>query len=216
MEGTPQISVSIVEDNKLIRDNLIQYIKYMDDITLINSSGSVESFLHSIEKDPRIVSDIVLLDIGLPGMSGLEGIAPILEKQPEANIVMLTTYEEEDKIIAALCSGAVGYISKKTSLADIMEAIRVVYGGGSYMSPSVAREITNHFAPKSIAKKNNILTDRQTLILALLTEGLSYAAVGSKLGISKETVKTHIKRIYKALKVPNKASAISKFVKGQI
>lgn len=215
-----KISVSIVEDNVAIRENVSTYISFSDDITVSNSYGSIESYLDDIIRNPNVVTDILLLDIGLPGKSGLEGLPLILEKQPNLDIVMLTTYEEEDIILKALCLGAVGYISKKSSLAEICEALRIVSNGGSYMSPLIAREIFKHFANSSSTLnpkarvKSNMLSPRQLDILEKLVDGMSYKSIGAELHISVETVKSHIKKLYKVLHVHNKAEAISKYLKG--
>lgn len=215
-----KISVSIIEDNIAIRENVSTYISFSDDIIVQNSYGSIESYLDYVNRNPNIVTDILLLDIGLPGKSGLEGLPIILEKQPSLDIIMLTTYEDEDIILKALCLGAVAYISKKSSLAEICDALRIVNSGGSYMSPLIAREIFNHFAKSSELKqikiKSNILSPRQLDILEKLVEGMSYKSIGHELNISVHTVKSHIKKLYKVLHVNNKAEAISKYLKGEL
>lgn len=212
-----KISVSIIEDNKSIRENVSKYISFSDDMTILSAFNSIESFIEFGRKQPNVISDILLLDIGLPGKSGLEGIPLIVEQQPAIDIVMLTTYEDEEIILKALCLGAVGYISKKTSLADITDALRIVNSGGSYMSPMIAREIFNHFG-KGISKTNkpNILSPRQIDILEKLVEGKTYHTIAEELDISKETVKSHIKKMYKVLHVQNKAEAITKYLRGDI
>lgn len=212
-----KISVSIIEDNKSIRENVSKYITYSDDMEVLSAFDSIESYLEYGAKKQAILSDLLLLDIGLPGKSGLEGIPLILEQQPGIDIVMLTTYEEEEIILKALCLGAVGYISKKTSLADITEGLRIVHNGGSYMSPMIAREIFNHFGkPKPNTDKPNILSPRQNDVLKKLVDGKTYQAIAIELNISVYTVKTHIKKLYRVLHVQNKAEAISKFLKGEI
>ena len=212
-----KISVSIIEDNKSIRENVSKYISFSDDMTVLSAFNSIESFIEFGITQPGVISDILLLDIGLPGKSGLEGIPLIIEQQPAIDIVMLTTYEDEDIILKALCLGAVGYISKKTSLADITDALRIVNNGGSYMSPMIAREIFNHFG-KGISKtpKPNILSPRQMDILEKLVDGKTYHTIAEELDISKDTVKSHIKKMYKVLHVQNKAEAITKYLKGDI
>jgi CheY-like chemotaxis protein len=144
--------ISIIEDNKVVRDNVSKFIGFHEEFELSMVYGSVESFLHALTINPTLQSDILLLDIGLPGLSGLEAIPLILEKMPQQDIIMLTTYEEEDVILRALCSGACSYISKKASLEEIVDALRIVANGGSYMSPSVAREIVNHLMGGRVSK----------------------------------------------------------------
>lgn len=207
--------ISIIEDNRVIRENVMKFIGFHEEFELGEAFGSVESLLHKLQIDPGYRIDILLLDIGLPGMSGLEGIPLIRKKLPDVDIVMLTTYEEEDMILRALCSGACSYISKKASLEDIVEAIRIVVNGGSYMSPSVAREIVQHLMGGRVSKAT-ILTERQKEILEQLVEGKSYGAIAKELFISVETVRSHIKSMYRTLEVNNKAEAISLYLKGHI
>jgi len=208
------IRVSIIEDNKVIRDNVSKFISFHDDFEIAAVHGSAKTFLESLQIG-GVQTDILLLDIGLPGISGLEAIPLILEKMPELNIVMLTTYEEEDVIVKALCSGACSYISKKASLEEIVEALRIVAAGGSYMSPSIAREIVNHLMGGRISKAT-ILTDRQREILEKLVDGKSYQTIAAELYVSIETVRSHVKKMYKVLHVNNKTEAITQYMKGYI
>lgn len=210
-----KVRVSIVEDNKVIRDNVSKFISFHEEFEVAAVHGSANSFLDSLIVNPSFHSDILLLDIGLPGISGLEAIPLILEKMPELNIVMLTTYEEEDVIVKALCSGACSYISKKASLEEIVEALRIVAAGGSYMSPSIAREIVNHLMGGRVSKAT-ILTDRQKEILERLVDGKSYQTIAGELFVSIETVRSHVKKMYKVLHVNNKTEAITQYMKGYI
>jgi len=207
--------ISIIEDNTIIRDNVMKFIGFHEEFEVSEGFGSMESFLHKLTIDPNYPVDIMLLDIGLPGMSGLDGLPVLREQLPDLDIIMLTTYEEEDMILKALCSGACSYISKKASLEEIVEAIRIVVKGGSYMSPSVAREIVQHLMGGRVSKAT-ILSDRQKEILELLTDGKSYSAIGKALFISTETVRSHIKKLYRTLEVHNKAEAIAMYLKGHI
>jgi DNA-binding NarL/FixJ family response regulator len=207
--------ISIIEDNKVIRDNVSKFIGFHEEFDVTMVHASVESFFRALDLDPRLTTDIILLDIGLPGMSGIEALPYIFERLPEVNVVMLTTYEEEDIILKALCSGACSYISKKVSLPEIVDALRIVVNGGSYMSPSIAREIINHLMGGRVSKAT-ILSDRQKEILQKLVDGKSYQAISEELFISVETVRTHVKKMYKVLHVNNKTEAISKYMKGHI
>ncbi|WP_435355993.1 response regulator [Emticicia sp. SJ17W-69] len=207
--------ISIIEDNKVIRDNVSKFIGFHEEFELAMIHGSVESFLYEIEANPKKNTDILLLDIGLPGMSGIDALPILLERKPEMNIIILSTYEEEDMILKALCSGACSYVSKKASLTEIVEAIRIVVNGGSYMSPSIAREIINHLMGGRVSKAT-ILSERQKEILEKLVDGKSYNAISEELFISIETVRSHIKKMYKVLHVNNKTEAITKYMKGHI
>lgn len=210
-----KVSITIIEDNKVIRDNVSKFISFHEEFAIAAVHGSATSFLDSLVVSPQFQSDILLLDIGLPGISGIDAIPLILEKMPELNIIMLTTYEEEDVIVKALCRGACSYISKKASLEEIVEALRIVAAGGSYMSPSIAREIVNHLMGGRISKAT-ILTDRQKEILEKLVDGKSYQTIAGELFVSVETVRSHVKKMYKVLHVNNKTEAITQYMKGQI
>ncbi|MBP6811854.1 MAG: response regulator transcription factor [Haliscomenobacter sp.] len=207
--------ISIIEDNKVVRENVSKFVGFHEEFELCQVHGSVESFLHVLNINPSLQSDILILDIGLPGLSGLEAIPLILERLPQQDIIMLTTYEEEDVILKALCSGACSYISKKASLDEIVEALRIVANGGSYMSPSIAREIVNHLMGGRVSKAS-ILSDRQKEILEKLVDGKSYATISTELFISIETVRSHVKKLYKVLQVNNKTEAITQYMKGYI
>jgi DNA-binding NarL/FixJ family response regulator len=210
-----KIRVSIIEDNKVIRDNVSKFISFHEDFEIASIHGTANSFLDSLVISPSFHTDILLLDIGLPGISGIDAIPMILDKMPELSIVMLTTYEEEDVILKALCSGACSYISKKASLEEIVDALRIVAAGGSYMSPSIAREIVNHLMGGRVSKAT-ILSDRQKEILEKLVDGKSYQTIASELFVSVETVRSHVKKMYKVLHVNNKTEAITQYMKGYI
>jgi two-component system, NarL family, response regulator LiaR len=207
--------ITIIEDNKVIRDNVGQFIGLHEEFEIAAAYGSASSFLNSLTPANSFQSDILLLDIGLPGISGVEAIPLILEKMPDLNIIMLTTYEEEDVILKALCSGACSYISKKASLEEIIEALRIVVAGGSYMSPSIAREIVNHLMGGRISKAT-ILTERQREILEKMIDGKSYQTIADELFVSVETIRSHVKKMYKVLHVNNKTEAITQYMKGHI
>ena len=141
-------------------------------------------------------------------MSGIEGIPLLLNELPNVDIIMLTTFEDNDSIYKALCAGACSYLSKKTPLKKILEAVEIVNNGGSFMSPSIARKIVNHFAPKRI--KSDLLTSRQRDIVAGIVDGKSYKMIAEDLFVSLDTVRSHIKNIYKILEINSKAELIKK------
>ena len=208
--------ITMIEDVPSIRENVSKFIGLHDEFEVIQTFDSVESFVQHTDVDAGFSPDILLLDIGLTGMSGVDGIPLILNKRPYIDIIMLTTYEEEEVILKALCSGACSYITKKASLKQIVEAIRIVTNGGSYMSPSIAREIVNHLLGGSKKTATNSLSERQNQILKGLSEGKSYKLISEELFISVETVRTHIKKLYRHLQVNNKAAAISMYLRGEI
>lgn len=208
-------TIAIIEDHKTIRDNVSKYVNLQDDLKVGIEASSVEHFFDQLRKHDGNIPQVLLLDIGLPGMSGLEGIPLLLEQLPDLDIIMLTTYEEETKILKAICSGASSYLSKKSSLQEIVNTIRIVLNGGSYMSPSVAREIVVHLMGGRKSKAE-MLTARQKEILVMLVDGKSYQEISELLFISFETVRTHIKNLYKVLHVNKKSAAIAMYLKGEI
>ncbi len=212
------INIGIIEDDRVIHESLVSSVNMYPALNLAFDAYSVEEALEIINDDIKLIPDVILLDIGLPGMDGISGIPHIKECLTETDIIMLTTYEESEIIFKALCSGACSYISKKTSLKVIMDSVFTVYRGGSYMSPTIARKIAEHFAPlKKITVENKTqLTDRQLQIVKELSEGLSYKGIANKLNISIDTVRSHIKKIYKMLEVTNKLTVINMYRDGKL
>lgn len=209
------IRLAIVEDDPIIRESLLKYMSANPSIDIRIAANSMEDFFEKTKENMITAIDVLLLDIGLPGMSGLQGIKLVKKQFPKVDIVMLTTFEEDDKIFNALCAGACSYISKRTSLAQIRDAVFTIFRGGSYMSPSIARKVAEYFMPKE-SKKDNILTDRQKDIVRGIVDGLSYKMIANRLGISLDTVRDHIKRIYRALEINSKAELIRKSLDGEI
>ncbi|WP_026211561.1 response regulator [Lewinella cohaerens] len=208
-----KISLAIVEDEQIIRKSLTTYLGKNPEFELFQVSTSVEGFLAAAANSGQKGPDVILLDIQLPGINGIEGIPAIKTLFPEVDIIILTTFEDEEKIFAALSAGACSYLSKRTPLQRIQEAILTVYRGGSYMSPSVARKIADHFMPKQKVEENAILTARQQDIVNGIVDGLSYKMVANRLDISLDTVRTHIKHIYRALNINSKGELIKKAIK---
>lgn len=209
------IKIGIIEDQPLVLDNLTAFFEQIPVFELVFSANSIEEF----QKEARFSFpiDVLILDIGLPGISGIEGIPLIRAMDATIDIVMLSAYEDSERIFKALQAGAVGYISKKSSLIQIKDAIEIIARGGSYMSPSIARKVIGFFAPT--AKKKSVdqgLTNRQNQIVEGLADGLSYKLIADKYGISIETVRDHIKKIYKKLGVNSKTEVITKKLKGEI
>lgn len=212
---TMSTKISMIEDNKVIRKNVMKFLSFHEEFEVVEVFGSVESFIYKKQVDKNFECELLLLDIGLPGISGIEGIPKIKEVLPEIDIVMLTTYEEEDMILRAICAGACSYLSKKASLEEIIECLRVVIKGGSYMSPSIAREIITHLMGGGVSKAT-ILSSRQIEIIQALVNGKTYKSIAKELFISVDTVKGHIKKLYSTLQVNNKAEAIAMYLRGEI
>jgi DNA-binding NarL/FixJ family response regulator len=195
-----KIRLALVEDDKMIRDSLETFLNNQPEIEVLATAGSVEEFLLLINSTS--LPELILLDIGLPGVSGIEGIAAIRNRCPETDIMMLTASDDSNHVFQALCNGAISYLSKRSTLSNIKEAILTIFKGGSYMSPSIARQVINFFRTKqSNIQPDYNLTSRQKEIIEGLMDGLSYKLIGEKLDISIETVRDHIKKIYKKLAV---------------
>lgn len=210
------IHLGIIEDEPVLRKNIHLFFSELPGFELQSSTGSVEGFLEQVPASAPL--DVLLLDISLPGgMSGLEAIALLKERYRNADIIIWSSYDDPDKIFQALQSGADSYLLKRESLTTIRDAVQTVYHGGAFMSPSIARKVVNYFAPRQQKKKApSALTDRQLQIVDGLVNGLSYKMVGADLGISVETVRDHIKKIYKRLDVNSKAEVIRKRMNGEI
>jgi len=199
------IKLAIIEDDLVIQESLVEYFGLQESIEIVLVVNSVETFFEEI-KGVESLPNILLLDINLPGISGLKGLPLIKKELPDLDVMMLTTFEETDKIFEALSFGACSYMSKRISLQKILEAVQIVSQGGAYMSPSIARKIANYYAPK----KEQILTDRQMEIVDGIVSGKSYKMIASDLFVSIDTVRSHIKNIYQILEINCKAELIRK------
>lgn len=205
------ISVAIFEDNKVLRESLQQLINNTGDIVCTGSFADANKLLRNIRMaDP----DVVMMDINMPGISGIEAVQIIKEAFPQIRILMQTVFEENDKIFAAICAGASGYMLKKTPPQKMIEAIRETYLGGAPMTASVAAKVVEMFRLQSGSKKNEFinLSEREKEILSLLVKGKSYKAVASACFISIDTVSTHVRHIYEKLHVHSKSEAVAKAI----
>lgn len=206
-----QIFISIIEDEALVLNSLKGLINKQTMFSLAAVADSVESFLSMTHEE---IPNILLLDINIKGgMTGLEGIRLIKDKFPTVEIIMLTTFDDADHIFKALCAGSSAYLTKRTPFSKIIEAIITVHRGGSYMSPKIARKVVDYFAPK---KSKTTLTPRQHQIVDGVMEGLSYKLLADKLLISTETVRDHIKKIYRKLEINSKTELIMKKINDEI
>lgn len=207
------IKLGIIEDEPLVQENLQAFFELQPDVEPVFLCDSVEL---ALQDSVGVEVDIILLDIGLPGMSGLEGIRLLKQRFREVNIIMLTSFDDPDRIFKALHAGADAYLIKRSSLQTIREAVLTVHKGGSFMSPSIARKVIDHFAPPKRQAGGETLTKRQGQIVEGLVEGLSYKMIADRFSISVETVRDHIKKIYKKLHVNSKAEVIRKKMDGEI
>ena len=208
-----RIAIGIIEDDPIMRRSLENFLGGNPAFSVVLVADSVENGLKKLQRG--IVPEILLLDIQLPGLSGIEGVPLLKRVVTKLEIIILTTFEASERIFAALCAGACSYVSKRTSIKKIEEVIHTVHRGGSYMSPSVARKIATHLSTKP-EKNETALTARQMDIIQASVDGLSYKMAAEKLGISIDTVRTHIKHIYRALNINSKAQLIRKAIKGEL
>jgi DNA-binding NarL/FixJ family response regulator len=206
------IKIALIEDDKVVRNNLADFFARQPGLTCVISAGSVDDFFEKAAKVTEL--DIVLSDIGLPGMTGIEAIPLIKKKFSEVSIVILSVYADSERIFKALCAGAVGYLQKDTPAEEILECINIISKGGSAMSPTIARKVVDYFAPKRTY--NEPLTAKEQQVITAMVDGLSYKMIASRLGITLETVRQHIKNIYRKLHVNTKSEVIVKSLKGEI
>lgn len=206
------IPIAIIEDEPITRKSLHSFLGRNKQLEIVIVCDKVKDFLTAVANQKINSPQVLLLDVQLPGMTGIEGIPLIKSVLPDIDIIMLTTFEDTERIFAALSAGACSYLSKRTPLPRIQETIMTVHRGGSYMSPSIARKVANHFIPKQKAKEDALLTARQQEIVDGIVDGLSYKLVADRLGISIDTVRTHIKHIYRALNINSKGELMKRML----
>ena len=210
------INVAIVEDNNTIREGLAALINGTEGYKCVGAFGDVESFLPKINSLPI---NVVLMDIGLPGMNGIEGTKAAAIKNPDLSILMLTVYEESEFVFDALCAGACGYLVKKTPPARLLEAIKDANDGGSPMSSRIARQVITAFKEGhniTSSTKDYDLSDREISVLNLLADGCNYQEIAEILFIAVDTVRHHIRNIYKKLHVHSQSEAVAKAIRKKI
>ena len=207
------ISVSIVEDNDKLRGTLAKVIGRAEGFRFASDYGSAEDALAGL---PKVKPDVVLMDINLPGMNGVECVRQLKVLLPATQIMMLTVYEDTENIFNALAAGASGYMLKRTPVKELIEAIHEVKRGGSPMTTHIARKVVLSFQKTSgqqqAANELSELSEREQQVLDLLAQGLIYKEIADKLQISYETVHTYIRRIYEKLQVRTRTEAVAKFL----
>lgn len=216
METTERkpVTVAIIEDRREIREGLTMMINFTEGF---KCSGSYRSMEEALARLPHQLPDVVLSDIGLPGMDGIEGITILKEKFPELTILMLTVYDDNDRIFDALCAGACGYLLKKTPPAKLIESLNEALAGGAPMSPEVARKVITIFRDYRPPERVDYdLTPHETRLLKLLVEGHSYKTAASELNVSVNTVSFHLKSIYEKLQVHSKSEAVAKALQNRL
>ncbi|MBZ0328237.1 MAG: response regulator transcription factor [Altibacter sp.] len=202
----PIIKICIVEDDALILKSLQQVLNNAEGYSVTGTFFSAEAALENLKEHHP---DVLLLDIDLPGISGIEAIPKLKKLQPELNIVMLTVHEESDLVFSALRQGAVGYLVKGSNSKYLLQGISEVFEGGAPMSPSIARQVIASFKPT----KGSVLSERELEVLQKLSNGTNNKQIAQDLFVSTNTIKAHIKNIYKKLHVNSRAEAVSKAIK---
>lgn len=201
----------IVEDHAAFRRTLVRVLNAEAGLQCTRDFDSCEKLLAALGKPD--VPDLILLDVGLPGMSGIEGIRLIKECAPKTLVVILTVFEDDDKVFNAICAGAAGYLLKTSSGTDITQAVRDALAGGSPMNPRIARRVLEMFSKLAPKQNDYGLSDREKEILQLMTTGLIKKEIADRLTLSIHTVDTYLRRIYEKLAVNTRTGAVAKALK---
>jgi DNA-binding NarL/FixJ family response regulator len=205
------INVSIVEDDRRIRESMAVLVNGSEGVSCVSTHASGEEALTRV---PEIRPDVLLMDINLPGMSGIECVRKLKAQMPRMQILMLTMYEDDEKVFQSLVAGASGYLVKRTSPTDLLKAIEEVHGGASPMSGKIARTVVEHFRKlQDDSPQEDFLSKREEEILNLLVKGYRYKEIADALCISFETVRSHLKNIYVKLHVHSRTEAVVKYRK---
>src|SRR5438876_5324692 len=203
------IDVAIVEDDPHVRKTLAEWIDRAPDFRLLAEWGDAESALAPLEESKP---DVVLMDINLPGKSGVDAVKRLKPALPNTQFVMLTVYEDEDHIYNALSAGATGYLLKQTPREELLAALQDVHRGGSPMTSNIARKIVQSFRQiPAPAAEGEVLSPREEEVLDMLTQGFLFKEVADRLNISVHTVNTYVRRIYEKLHVRSRAQAVAKY-----
>lgn len=210
-----QIKVSIFEDNKHLRESLYYLIHGTQGLICVGQHADCNDLEFALKRDQP---DVVLMDIEMPGINGIEGVRQLKKYNPEIQVLMQTIFQDDEHIFQAICAGASGYILKTTSPAAYIDAIRDVYNGGSPMTGSIARRVLMLFQQNAIPQSSvdYQLTTREKEILSLMVQGKSFKMIAEASGVSYETVRTHMKSIYHKLHVNSNTEAVSKALRERI
>jgi DNA-binding NarL/FixJ family response regulator len=206
------IRISVFEDNALLRNSLSDFFQTREDFVLAGAYADASNLVSKIEQD---APHLVLMDIGLPKVSGLEALATLKGKFSTIKVVMYTVFDDDDSLFRAICSGADGYVLKSSSFDELINLLLLITQGGAVMTPSIARRVLDHFArllPAGSGTDYN-LTGREKDVLSLLVNGLSYKMIAAELELSLETVRTYVKRTYEKLQVRSVSAAVVKAIK---
>lgn len=204
------ITVSIVDDDAGQRESIAAFLNSASGFKCVNTYVSAQEAIAAIPQEPP---QVVLMDINMPRVDGIECTRRLKEVAPEVQILMLTVYEDTDKIFSALAAGASGYLLKRSDPAKLLEAIREVHAGGSPMSGPIARKVVLSFQPGPREDKgSDSLSTRERQVLEFLAKGYAYKQIGGELGVSMDTTRTYIRRIYEKLHVHSRTDAVVRFL----
>lgn len=204
------IRVAIVEDDRVTRESLVRLVERHKDLACVGAFSSGEE---ALEELPSNLPDVVLMDINLSGMTGIECVGSLKQKHPGLQVLMLTTYDDTENLFDSLRAGANGYLLKRAPAPEILNAIQEVHEGGSPMSTNIARKVVTYFHPRrQTAPELQTLTPREHEILTELCRGLHYKEIADQLGISTSTVRAHLHTIYGKLHVQSRTEAVVKYL----
>jgi DNA-binding NarL/FixJ family response regulator len=213
MDSTEKKHIWVVEDHAPFRRTLGKVLNAEQDMHCSREFDSCELALHALDKEKAHVPDVILLDVGLPGMSGLEGIRHFRERLPKVQVIILTVFEDDEKIFQAICAGASGYLLKTAGANAIVQAIHDALSGGSPMNPRIARRVLEMFSKLAPKKSDYGLSEREQEILQHMVKGLIKKEIAGRLQLSVHTVDTYLRRIYEKLAVNTRTGAVAKALK---
>jgi len=208
------ISVWLVEDNHTFRNTIARLLNQVPDLHCPHDFSNSEDALETLASG--VVPDVVLVDVELPGMNGIQAVRRMKSMSPATRIIMLTVFDDHDKIFTAICAGASGYLLKTSPVETIVDSIREVYAGGAPMTPRVARSVLDMFGRLMVPQHDYGLTSREQEILELMTKGLIKKEIADQLTLSYHTVDTHLRNIYAKLHVNTRGGAVAKAVKERL
>ncbi len=208
------VTYAIVEDDREIRDNIESMIDTNENYRCVLSVERIEFLLKRL--DANNLPQIILMDINLPGMNGIDGTRLIKEKYPEIEVIMLTSYDDSNRVFESLKAGASGYLLKTISFKELHAALELLRAGGAPMTPQIARKTLEFFRPRKKEMRKSVLTEKEKEVVQGLVDGLSYKLIADRMFISVGTIYTHIRNIYRKLHVNSKAEVIAKSLRGEI
>lgn len=206
------IRISVVEDDASLRENLRHFLRLAPDMVFVSEHGSAEAALREL---PELKPDVVLMDINLPGMSGIDCVRRLKARLPQVQVLMVTVYDDGDRVFKALLAGANGYLLKASIASDIVPAVREVMRGGAPLNSFIARKVVQFFQQRPPEPKDDAgLTTREREVLEQLSRGLTYKEIGARLSISIDTVRRHCHNIYGKMHVASRTEAVVRFLEG--